>query len=83
MTMTFKIIAGLLVFGWAMSLAWVFGMWLAHVRAEHRNVRRRRAIVAERADIERRIAQDFGEWEREQIAWQRDSCQRHPSRENE
>ena len=80
MPMTFRIIGGLLVFGWAMSFAWVFGMWVAHLVHERRNLRRRRALVAERAANERRIADDFYRWEREYIEWRRRVSEgRHPS----
>ena len=80
MSTTFKIVGGLLVFGWTISFAWVLGMWAAHLVRERRNLRRRRALVAERAANERRIADDFYRWEREHIDWRRKTSEsRHPS----
>ena len=80
MTMTFRIIGGLLVFGWVMSFAWVLGISIAHFVCERRNLRRRRALVAERVANERCIADDFYRWEREYIEWRRRVSEgRHPS----
>lgn len=62
-----RLIVGAIVVSWIMLFAWLCGLAVAHVHIERRQRRR----AAERAAVERRVADDFYRWEREYIAWRR------------